>query len=119
MNTERTHGPHGNRSKRTLLIPLIAALMTGGLFALWTSGMLDFATMKAHHDQLAALESELAVATSKVPAIETFHSISWKQSTAVVTGPASRAGPVTFSRWLRERGGDTWEAHGDFFFNRR
>lgn len=55
MNTERTHGPHGNRSKRTLLIPLIAALITGGLFALWVTGMLDFATMKAHHDQLAAL----------------------------------------------------------------
>lgn len=42
-------------SHRSLLLTLILLLTLGGLGGLWASGLLDFATMKAHHDQLAAL----------------------------------------------------------------
>jgi hypothetical protein len=40
---------------RSLLLTLIAVVIIGSLGALWAGGWLDFATIKAHHNQLAAL----------------------------------------------------------------
>lgn len=40
---------------RTLLLPLIILLTSGAVLLLWTSGLLDFAEVKARHDQLADL----------------------------------------------------------------
>lgn len=41
--------------RRSLLLALIALVIAGSLGALWAGGWLDFATVKAHHDQLATL----------------------------------------------------------------
>jgi uncharacterized membrane protein YdjX (TVP38/TMEM64 family) len=39
--------------RRALLLVLLALTLTGTLAALWAGGWLDFATLKAHHNQLA------------------------------------------------------------------
>lgn len=39
---------------RSLLLTLIFLLTIGGLMAMWAGGLPDFATIKAHHDTLAA-----------------------------------------------------------------